>query len=462
MSAYKYVCTACHRDHSSWAGRCGHCGAWNTIAEHPTATTGSQRPDAPQTPAHTVDELKNHTIRYTETGLPEFDRILGGGLVDAQVVLIAGPPGVGKSTLTLTLAQHISTDGPILVISGEESAHQVASRAHRIGARSSRIRIVSTNSLPEAVAHMHALHPTLLVLDSIQAIGSPDTSSKLGSPNQVIEVARVITEYCKQSNTPAIIIGQSTKDSSIAGPQELAHIVDTVLEFSGDPTSRLRVLHVLKNRYGPDGETAYFEQVSTGLRGITDPSGLFTQHRDHPVPGTCLTATMDGRRAIMAEIQALVTAPISSYPRRNITGLDPTRAAILTAVTAQHHAVELHSRDVYTSTISGIRITEPGVDLAICLALSSAFAQRPLPQLCAIAEVTLSGDLRNPPQVQARLTEAARHGITHAIVARRPDNCPDTLTIIQAEHLSQAIAAAALLAPRTELEPPRSVKMMAT
>ena len=328
-----YRCTECGATSPKWVGRCTECQAWGTVAElasgaAPTSglrssTTGV----APTRRARPVSEIAEQHVTRTGTGLGEFDRVIGGGLVPGQVVLVAGEPGVGKSTLLLEVGHRYAESGrgAVLYVSGEESVEQIGVRARRTGADSESLLLADENDLATLLGHIEEHDPVLVVVDSVQTIASSDVDGRAGGMTQVVEVTQVLSRVAKSRRMPMLLIGQSTKDSSIAGPRALEHLVDTVLTFEGDRHTSLRLLRAVKNRYGPADEIVCFEQADDGLREVVDASDLWREHRERPVPGTCVTVTMEGRRPMLAEVQSLVTEATTPNPRRGVSGLDSAR-----------------------------------------------------------------------------------------------------------------------------------------
>lgn len=422
----RYVCRACGAAALRWVGRCPKCQEFGTVEEAPAlAESGAGLRSrttavAPRRPARAVSEVSAEHVRRRRTGLGEFDRVLGGGLVAGQVVLLAGEPGVGKSTLLLCVADRFARGGAgrtCLYVSGEESAEQIAVRARRIGADAPGLLIADETDLQVLLGHVEEHEPALLVVDSVQTVASADVDGRAGGVAQVLEVTQALTRVAKSRRMPLLAVGQSTRENSVAGPRALEHLVDTVLTFDGDRHTSLRLLRATKNRYGPADEVACFEQADDGLREVLDPSELFRGHRDSPVPGTCVTVTVEGRRPLLAEVQSLVASTTAPNPRRGVSGLDTARVAMLIAVTERAGRLRLVEKDVFVATVGGARLSDPACDLAVCLAVASAARNVPLPaDLLGIGEVALSGDVRTVPQLAQRVTEAARLGYRRVLV----------------------------------------------
>jgi DNA repair protein RadA/Sms len=452
-----FRCTECGWTSPKWVGRCGECQAWGTVAEVVGAAPSSglrarTSGISPTRAARPVSEIAEEHVVRAITGLGEFDRVLGGGLVPGQVVLVAGEPGVGKSTLLLEVGHRYAEGGTgtVLYISGEESVEQIGVRARRIGADSPRLLLADENDLATLLGHIEEHDPALVIVDSVQTIASADVEGRAGGMTQVVEVTQVLSRVAKSRRMPLLVIGQSTKDSSIAGPRALEHLVDTVLTFEGDRHTALRLLRAVKNRYGPADEIVCFEQADDGLREVVDPSDLFREQRDRPVPGTCVTVTMEGRRPMLAEVQSLVTSQAMPNPRRGVTGLDAQRIAMLVAVTERSSRRRLSDRDVFVATVGGAKVTDPAADLAVCLAIASASFERPLSSdVVALGEVALSGDVRPVAFLAQRVAEATRMGYARILVPRgsvsrlpKPDTrqaLGDRPRITEVAHLEDAL-----------------------
>jgi DNA repair protein RadA/Sms len=371
----------------------------------------------PRTPAVPIAQIDATAARARPTGMDELDRVLGGGFVPGAVVLLAGEPGVGKSTLLLEAGALAAEKGPVLYITGEESAAQVRQRADRIGALSDRLFLAAETDFAALLAHVEAVNPTLLIVDSVQTISAAGIEGVPGGVTQVREITAALTALAKQRTLTTVLVGHVTKDGSVAGPRTLEHLVDVVLHFDGDSRGQLRMVRALKNRFGPTDEIGCFELGENGLVGLPDPSGLFLSQRREPVAGTCVTVTLEGRRPLVAEVQTLVCGGVAEQPRRITSGLDSSRVGMITAVLQRRCNVAIGKLDVYAATVGGVRLTEPSVDLALALALASARADAGLPpDLVAIGEVGLAGEIRRVGGLQRRLAEAQRLGFRRAIV----------------------------------------------
>lgn len=398
--------------------KCGEFGTVAQVAAEPpkAGLRTSMSGTTPIRAARSVSSIATTgPVPRTCTGVAEFDRVLGGGLVAGQVLLLSGEPGAGKSTLLLMVADSIAdrTGRRALYISGEESVDQIALRARRIGAASEHLLLADETDLSAVIGHIDAHGPdlSLVIVDSVQTVASPEVDGRAGGVSQVMEVAQALTRVAKARGIPICLVGQVTKESVVAGPRALEHVVDATLSLDGDRHTALRVLRAVKNRYGPADEVACFEQTDTGMREVPDPSVLFRGHRDSPVAGTCVTVTIEGRRPLLAEVQALVSATANPNPRRGVSGLDSSRIAMLIAVSERDAGLRMFDKDLFVATVGGIRISDPGADLAVCLAVASAGHDTAMPvDVAAIGEVALSGDLRPVPMASQRVAEAARLG----------------------------------------------------
>jgi DNA repair protein RadA/Sms len=413
-----YRCVECGWSAAKWVGRCNECQAWGTVQEVAAPVAGVTRARSVARPAQPIGEVDAESASTWSTGVEELDRVLGGGIVSGAVVLLAGEPGVGKSTLLLDVAsraaQHSRT---VLYVTGEESASQVRLRAERIGALRPRLLLAAETDLSTVLGHVEQVSPDLLVVDSVQTVASDAVDSSAGSVSQVREVAASLIRVAKERSMATVLVGHVTKDGGIAGPRVLEHLVDVVCQFEGDRHSRLRMVRAVKNRYGPTDEVGCFDLSEVGIVGLSDPSGLFLSRHAQPVAGTCVSVTLEGRRPLVTEVQALVAPTQSNNPRRATSGLDGSRVAMVLAVLERRAGTRLAANDVYVSTVGGVRLAEPACDLAVALAVAGAAIDRPLaPGTIAIGEVGLAGEVRPVAGVTRRLAEAARLGFSTAFV----------------------------------------------
>ncbi|MER7989664.1 DNA repair protein RadA [Streptomyces noursei] len=451
-----YRCTECGWSTAKWLGRCPECQAWGTVEEFGGApAVRTTAPGRVTTAALPIGQVDGRQATARSTGVPELDRVLGGGLVPGAVVLLAGEPGVGKSTLLLDVAaKAASAEHRTLYVTGEESASQVRLRADRIGALDEDLYLAAETDLSAVLGHLDSVKPSLLVMDSVQTVASPEIDGAPGGMAQVREVAGALIRASKERGMSTLLVGHVTKDGAIAGPRLLEHLVDVVLHFEGDRHARLRLVRGVKNRYGTTDEVGCFELHDEGIIGLADPSGLFLTRRAEPVPGTCLTVTLEGRRPLVAEVQALTVDSQIPSPRRTTSGLETSRVSMMLAVLEQRGRISaLGKRDIYSATVGGVKLSEPAADLAIALALASAASDTPLPKnLVAIGEVGLAGEVRRVTGVQRRLSEAARLGFTHALVPSDPGKIPDGMRVLEVADVGQALS---VLPKRVRREAPR-------
>lgn len=418
-----FVCTECGWSTVKWVGRCAECQQWDTMQEASAGRgLGSTRQVSaarlvPAATAKPITDVSTKPVAAWPTKVGEFDRVLGGGLVPGAVILLSGEPGVGKSTLLLEVAANAARSGEkVLYVSGEESVGQVRLRAERTGALVDHLYLASETDLATVLGQIEAVQPQLLVIDSVQTIASGEIDGAAGMPSQVREVAANLIRVAKEQALPVIMVGHVTKDGSIAGPRALEHLVDVVCHFEGDRQTSLRFVRSLKNRFGPTDEVGCFEMTGDGIREVPDPSGLFLSRGEAPVSGTCVTVTVEGKRALIAEVQALVVKSSSPQPRRVTNGVDSSRVAMLLAVLERRAGLRVGELDVYVSTVGGVKLSEPAADLAIAVAIASAVADKPVAHnLAAFGEISLAGEIRKVTNDKARANEAKRLGFTRTV-----------------------------------------------
>ncbi len=408
-----FACSDCGWQTSKWVGRCAGCGEWGSVVDG-----GSVLGEAGAGQVVSVCDVPTQNQAGRATGIGELDRVLGAGVVAGSVILLAGEPGVGKSTLVLEVAARwASTHGRTLYVTGEESTTQVGLRAGRTGALVPDLLLAASTDLGEILNHIAAVAPSLVVIDSIQTVQVGGSDTAPGGVSQIKEATAAIIKVAKARNLPVILVGQVTKDGAVAGPRYLEHLVDVVLTFEGERQSGIRLVRAVKNRFGAADEVGCFELTEKGIVEVTDPSRVFAGRRADSVAGTSLTVTLEGRRPLLAEVQALVAVSASSPVRRMTHGFDSARTAMLLAVVERKGGTRLANRDVYVSTVGGARITDPGADLAVAIAVASAAREAAPPgRLVAFGEVGLAGELRPVQGLQRRLTEAGRLGFAHALV----------------------------------------------
>jgi DNA repair protein RadA/Sms len=420
----EYTCGECGWASTKWVGQCGECQQWNTMVEGsgPTRGLGTIKSIKPATivassAAKPITDVSTVAVASRSTRVGEFDRVLGGGIVPGAVVLLSGEPGVGKSTLLLEVAANTAKSGAkVLYVSGEESVGQIRLRAERTGAMTDHLYLASETDLSSVLGQIDAVAPELLVVDSVQTIAAAEIDGAAGMPSQIREVAANLIRVAKERNLPVILVGHVTKDGSIAGPRVLEHLVDVVCHFEGDRQTSLRFVRSLKNRFGPTDEVGCFEMTGEGIRELPDPSGLFLSRPEQPVSGTCVTVTIEGRRALIAEVQALVVKSSTPQPRRVVNGVDASRVAMLLAVLERRAGMRVGDMDVYVSTVGGVKLTEPAADLAIAVAIASAVQDKPIAyDLVAYGEISLAGEIRQVTNSKQRATEAARLGFARQV-----------------------------------------------
>ncbi len=421
-----YNCNACGATASKWAGQCADCGEWNTMVEVAVVATpvrggrfAGYAGSAGASEVQLLREVSADDVARTPTGISEFDRVLGGGLVPGSVVLIGGDPGIGKSTLLLQTLAELDQQFTTLYVSGEESPQQISLRAKRLKLPIDNMRLLPETRVEGILSTAVKERPQVLVIDSIQTIFTEQLQSAPGSVSQVRESAAQLVRYAKQSGASLFIVGHVTKDGQLAGPRVLEHMVDTVLYFEGDSGSRYRVVRAIKNRFGAVNELGVFAMTEQGLKEVTNPSAIFLSSHDEAVAGSAVMVTMEGSRPLLVEVQALVDESQLGNPRRVTVGLEQNRLAMLLAVLSRHGGVVTHDQDVFINAVGGVRLSETGADLAVLLSILSSLRDRPLPKgLIVFGEVGLAGEIRPVPNGQERLKEAAKHGFSRAIVPK--------------------------------------------
>jgi DNA repair protein RadA/Sms len=441
-----YSCTQCGGQSVKWQGQCPHCLEWNTLIEQvpEPVVKNTNRFAALASVGHVqlLGEVTAEEMPRISTGIDEFDRVLGGGLVPGAVVLIGGDPGIGKSTLLLQVLANLSGTLNTLYVSGEESAQQIALRAKRLLLDARSLRLLPEIQLEKIQTTIMADKPDVVVIDSIQTVYSEQLSSAPGSVAQVRECAAQLTRIAKSHNITIILVGHVTKEGALAGPRVLEHIVDTVLYFEGDTHSSFRLIRAFKNRFGAVNELGVFFMSEKGLREVSNPSAMFLSQHGQQVAGSCVMVTQEGTRPLLVEIQALLDAAHSPNVRRLSLGLEQNRLAMLLAVLHRHAGIACYDQDVFINAVGGVKITEPGADLAVLLAIVSSLRNRPLPEkMVVFGEVGLAGEVRPVQRGQERLREAAKLGFTSAIIpkANAPKHPVSGMEIIAIERVEQAV-----------------------
>jgi DNA repair protein RadA/Sms len=445
-----FRCQGCGAGSPKWVGRCPACGEWNTLVEELDAVEAVPAvPERDWRPARHISEVAFEEWTSVPSGSAELDRVLGGGLVPGSVTLLGGEPGIGKSTLLLQVASEVAKTGMrALYVSAEESPHQVRRRAQRLGALAPRLFLANETAVSSVVAQLDEIDPGLVIVDSIQAVHDSEVGATAGSVAQVRAVAARLVAEAKRRDVTMVLVGHVTKDGALAGPRVLEHMVDTVLSFEGDRHHSLRLLRATKHRFGPVDELGVFEMVGDGLSAVPDASGLFLADRRPGVAGSVVVPTVDGVRPLLVEVQGLVLETKAPAPRRSAQGVDAGRLPMLLAVLARRAHIDLAPRDVYALAVGGAQLREPGVDLAVVLALVSSAFDHPLPDdVVVCGEVGLGGELRQVSHCARRLAEAARLGFRRAIVPRLSPDPPPRLELLRAATVAEAVELAGLIDP---------------
>jgi DNA repair protein RadA/Sms len=443
-----FTCSECGAIANRWTGQCADCKAWNTMVETVVEAAGVNRMSQTQhkslaqtAPVLSLADIDAIDVPRFGTGIEEFDRVLGGGLVAGGVVLIGGDPGIGKSTLLLQALANLAATRSTLYVSGEESGAQIALRARRLAVDARDLKLQAEIQLEKILGTLADLKPEVAVIDSIQTVYSDALTSAPGSVAQVRECAAQLTRVAKQTGVTIILVGHVTKEGALAGPRVLEHIVDTVLYFEGDTQSSFRLVRAIKNRFGAINELGVFAMSEKGLKGVSNPSALFLSQHDRQVPGSCVMVTQEGTRPLLVEIQALVDASHLPNARRLSVGLEQNRLAMLLAVLHKHAGIAAFDQDVFINAVGGVKITEPAADLAVLLAINSSMRNKPLPRgLVVFGEVGLAGEIRPAPRGQERLREASKLGFSIAVIpkANAPKQPIEGMTIIAVERIEEA------------------------
>ena len=448
-----FVCQQCGSEQPKWTGRCPDCGEWNTFVE--TVTTTSSSPSALTSTRNEglgnnrptpITQVRNDDFGRIRIPGEEFNRVLGGGIVQGSLVLIGGEPGIGKSTVLLQLASELALwgDKPVLYVSGEESPQQIKLRAIRLDRNPERLLLLSETELDPILAQIDALQPGLVIIDSIQTMFLPELSSAAGSVSQVRECTARLSRLAKARNIPMFLVGHVTKEGAIAGPRVLEHMVDVVLYLEGDRFHQYRLLRGVKNRFGSTNEVGVFEMGNGGMTEITNPSAAFLAERSSGASGASIAVTLEGTRPILVEVQALTSSTSFGLPRRTANGIDLNRLLLLTAVLTKRVGLAMSNQDIYVNIVGGLKINEPAIDLAVAVAVASSFRDMPVaPELALVGEIGLSGELRSVAQLERRLSEAAKLGFTRAIyppAAKKPQ-VPNGMRGMSVRTLQEAIEA---------------------
>ena len=450
-----YQCSACGYENPRWMGKCPECGAWNTMEEIMAAPEEAAPKQYKQrggtgSSAMPLKEIETGTQVYISSGLPELDRVLGGGIVEGALMLVGGDPGIGKSTLLLQVCHHLCEKGKrVLYVSGEESARQIKLRAQRLGVADSDMIILTENAMDQVEDKLRAIAPDFCVIDSIQTMYRPEMGSAPGSVSQVRESASLLMRYAKTEGCAIFLVGHVTKEGSLAGPRVLEHMVDVVLYFEGDHQHEYRLLRAVKNRFGSVNELGIFEMTGSGMRAVKNASETLLSQRAKGASGSCVFCGMEGSRPMLVDIQALVTQSFLAAPRRTVDGMDSSRVMLLLAVMEKRARLKMYNRDAYINVAGGLSLNEPAADLAFCMAVASSYVDRPVPADWAVmGEVGLAGEVRAISQLERRVSECQRLGFTHILCPRdsaRHVKAPEGVSLHGVDTVAQAMAVLDLL-----------------
>lgn len=417
-----YVCSNCDAQFSKWSGRCLECGAWGTLVQETVSSKEKQEMKLDVEPAVvvTLDKINNSKLERIKTGINEFDRVMGGGIVPGSVVLLAGEPGIGKSTVLAQIAQKVSEqikkEQSTIYVSGEESAGQFKDRVDRLKCQSNNLKLVCETNIEKITTALKKEKPALVVVDSIQTIYSAFLPSEAGSINQIRNATLKFLEYAKKNDVATILVGHITKDGQVAGPKSLEHIVDTVVYLESEKNQSYRLLRATKNRFGSVNELGIFEMTSEGLKEILNPGAIFIEEQEEKIAGSAISCIVEGTRPFLLEVQALVSKTIFGYPQRKASGFDLNRLQVLSTVISKRTKINLTNQDIILNIVGGMKVNDPAIDLAVCLAIISSYADRRIDrQILILGEVGLGGEVRNINKIKERIAEAEKLGFTSAI-----------------------------------------------
>ncbi len=443
-----YFCSSCGAQAPQWSGQCSDCGEWNTLSESAAVMPSKHRAANTNYAGAAVNQVQHlntvaaDDVKRVATGIAEFDRVLGGGLVPGSVTLIGGDPGIGKSTLLLQAMVKLTEDFATLYVTGEESLQQVSLRANRMGHADAKVPLLATTQVESILQQAQSSKPRVMVIDSIQTMFTDEISAAPGAVSQVRECAAQLVRFAKQTQTSVFLVGHVTKEGTLAGPRVLEHMVDTVLYFEGDSGQRFRLIRAVKNRFGAVNELGVFAMTDKGLREVANPSAIFLSRHEQAVPGSVVMVTLEGSRPLLVEVQALVDDSQLANPRRVTVGFEHNRLAMLLAVLHRHGDIVTGDQDVFANVVGGVRVTETGADLAVLLAVMSSLRNKTLARdMIVFGEVGLAGEIRPVPNGQERLLEAYKHGYKRALIpaANAPQQAPEGMEVIAVQRISEAL-----------------------